>query len=220
MKKIRLFVFGLLIFPSPYAAASGYPPEPTSNDFSDCDKRFQYKAKLINPRIVQLFEGFESDSGLPAVNSVDIAAAYNTNQFYLGNVKYSKNGAGITFDIPGGAPRTEGYFHYDWIGRMKNGLHAVISSSNGGGTLVTTTLFFFRCSKAEGWRPIPTQDRYPKTILESSPPHQEKYSRVLLTLDRFFPLPSNGTSFSIDGNKFKITFDKDVKPITKVISVD
>lgn len=92
MKVLAGFVF-LVILSMSSPLVAGFPPEPTAADLQSCETSFKYKGKFINPRLLMLFEGWESDTGTPAITTVDVAAAYGTNQFYETDVKYEKTGA-------------------------------------------------------------------------------------------------------------------------------
>jgi len=217
MNSVQLAIF---FFTLSLNAFASFPPTPTQNDLKDCEQGFKFKGKLINPRVIQLFEGWESDSGVPIVTSADISAAYGTNQFFDDDVKYGPKGATYKESSSDNTsdPST---FGYEWIGRLQNGDQVVeTTSGGGGGTLVEHTLLILKCSMGKGWRPT-GHGSDPSRLLESKAPSAESYSRLLLTVERYYIIGDRvAADYSIHGNSLTVTFANQPKRVTKVIKVD
>lgn len=224
-----LVIFALVMGGYSTSKAAGFPPEPSSDDFKIADASFKYKNKMINPRVVELFEGWDSDTGVPAITTVDIAAAYRTNQFYDAKCAYGEKEARcvgeIVDDVP---PNLKGLpssvIRYRWIGRLPNGLHVVVFFSRGIGSMVATSLFFFRFSTGNGWRPSayrPDEDwdiYQPSRLKESGKALDKQYSRLLMSIERYYIIGDRVTAdYSISGNDVIVTFPDETKEIVKVI---
>jgi len=199
--------------------AAHFPSEPSAEAFREADAHFTYHHKMINPYLVELFEGWVSDSGVPTVVSVDISAADQTNQFGDNEVIYNAAGAAWTVqDKNASVPKQ---FNYRWIGRLANGLHVVeLSSSGGGGTMVATTLFFFRFSEGKGWRPSPLEgdNTQPSRLLEAGRVAETPYRRLLMSIERYYILGDRvAAAYAIHGNDLTVKFTNQSKAVEKVI---
>jgi hypothetical protein len=191
----------VLALGSVFIATSAFallPPEPPADAFKEADLHFRYMGKMINPKLIELFGGWDSDSWVPIVLSVDIAAAYHTNQFYEDEVFYDKSGAGMIEKAPD-EDRVQDQIHYRWIGRLDNGLHAVeyTSTVNGG------AIFFFRFSEGKGWRSS-TSKSEPEdvaTLRKSTDPVGKQYPRLVMTIERSYLMTGDPAyAYSIKGN--------------------
>jgi hypothetical protein len=214
------FVLGALM-PAKGEANGDYPPQPTHADFEAADTGFRYKDQMINPRLVELFEGWISDSGLPVVTAADIAAAYKTNEFYDEEVYYEKTGAGYLENVGDGIePR---YIYYTWMGRLPNGLHVVdFISSGAGGTLVSETIFLFRFSSAKAWRPNP-QSAYRSDSPAAANDHlspQAQYARLLMSLEGYYIPEVFPADIMIKGDTLYLTMSDNDTKIVHVIDTD
>ncbi len=138
--------------------------EPVASCIQETNKTFFYKNDPIHPLIIKKFVSWESDDWKPKIVAVDVAAAYNTNQFYE-KFKWRKSDDG-TFQCS--VDGKEGaWFVYRWLGTLDNGLHVVFTCDCGGGTGQFMNLFFFKITEGSAYTP-----------------EGEKYSQLLLTFVR------------------------------------
>ena len=143
-------------------SAAAAPPVPIQRLLQEVNAHFTVQGKLVHPRLVEKFQTFLSDSGPPAVISVDLlAATINGNEYYEPDVKVQDGVVSVEHKDPEGSG-----FAYKWLGTVRPGLHVVKTLYSGGGTGVFMNLYFFRTSIATG------QD-------EKGP-----YDQVLMTLAR------------------------------------
>jgi hypothetical protein len=143
-------------------SAAAPPPAPVQQLLREVNAHFTVQGKPVHPRLVEKFQTFLSDSGPPAVISVDLlAATANGNEYYEPNVKVQDSVVSVEHKDPQGSS-----FAYKWLGMVRPGLHVVETFASGGGTGIFMDLYFFRASLATG------QD-------EKGP-----YKQILLTLAR------------------------------------
>ena len=143
-------------------SAAAAPPVPIQRLLQEVNAHFTVQGKPVHPRLVEKFQTFLSDSGPPAVITVDLlAATINGNEYYEPDVKVQDGVVSVEHKDPEGSG-----FAYKWLGTVRPGLHVVETFASGGGTGVFMDLYFFRTSTATG------QD-------EKGP-----YDEVLMTLAR------------------------------------
>ncbi len=125
---------------SPAAAPHGLAPRL----LHEVNEHFTLQGKPIHPRLVQKFQTYLSDSGPPAVITVDLlAAAQDGNEYYFPGVKV-RDGL-VSYKEPDGRE-----FAYKWLGTVRPGLHVVETFFSGGGTGIFTDLYFFRTAVGTG----------------------------------------------------------------------
>lgn len=143
-------------------SAAAAPPASIKRLLQEVNDHFTVRGKPVHPRLVEKFQTFLSDSGPPAVITVDLlAAAQNGNEYYDDDVKVKDGLVSI-------APKDQegGGFSYKWLGTVRPGLHVVETFAWEGGTGVFMDLYFFRI--------------YPATGRDEKGP----YHQVLMTLGR------------------------------------
>ncbi len=162
---------GVLMILSVVFVVGGLPAwgQDNKGNLAEADAGFSYAGKPINPKLVQKFSSWESDKSMPKVISVDVAAAFGTNEY---SDRSRRKGANVCFDTKDSNGMEDGgFFCYEWLGRLKNGLHVLKISDNGGGSGIFQELFFVKFDKGEGY-------------LEDG----EKYERLLMSIVRQYTL--------------------------------
>ncbi len=147
-KKILLMVLGLCLVGASHArgekSAALAPPALTKRLLQEVNEHFTLQGKPVHPRLVEKFQTFLSDSGPPAVVTVDVLAATQAdNEYYDPDVK-------ATDGFVSYKEQNGGEFSYKWLGTVRPGLHVVETFYSGGGTGVFLDLYFFRTSIAHG----------------------------------------------------------------------
>ncbi len=162
--KIFLLALGLVLVGADLdprgRAVAAAPPAPLTQLVKEVNEHFTLQGKPRHPRLVEKFQTWLSDSGPPAVITVDLlAAAQNDNEYYEPDVQV-KDGLISCKDREGGS------FSYRWLGTVRPGLHVVETFASGGGSGIFMDLYFFRLHRATG--------------------HGEKgpYAQLLMTLER------------------------------------
>ncbi len=125
-------------------SAAAAPPVLTKRLLKEVNQHFTMQGKPVHPRVVEKCQIFLSDSGPPAVITVDLlAAVQNDNEYYEPDVKV-RDGMVSCKDREGGE------FAYKWLGTVRPGLHVVETFASTGGTGIFMDLYFFRTSIATG----------------------------------------------------------------------
>jgi hypothetical protein len=160
------------------------------NALNEIDKGFLCGGKPIHPGLVLNFIGSLAPKGIPITASVDVAAAFNSNQYFADDVQKAENGS---YRITEG--NGQGFFAYRWCGRMGDGTHVVRTFLNKGGSGVFSHLCFVRFARATSWEP-----------------DGKAYAQLLMTVLRVCPLPadSNDAPESVTANQ--VTVGKSVIP--------
>lgn len=136
----------------------------SSQQVEELQNSFKFNGKPIHPALIQQFESWLSDPGVPITVSVDVAAASGTNQY---------SDEGVVEQPQHVVQFKSGYktYSYEWVGHLNNGLHVVRTWSSGSGSGVFQTLFFLREDQSTGY------------LADGTP-----YPRLLLTAVRAYPL--------------------------------
>ena len=149
-KKVLLLALSLFLLWTGHARAeqppAAGPPAPVQRLLQEVNAHFTIRGKPVHPRLVEKFQTFLSDSGPPAVITVDLlAASRNGNEYYDPDLKVQDGLVSIEHKDPQGSG-----FAYKWLGTVRPGLHVVETFYSGGGTGVFMDLYFFRTSIATG----------------------------------------------------------------------
>ena len=113
---------------------------PVQRLLQEVNAHFTIQGKPVHPRLVEKFQTFLSDSGPPAVITVDLlAATVNGNEYYEPDVKVQDGLVSVEHKDQQGSG-----FAYKWLGTVRPGLHVVETFYSGGGTGVFMHLYFFR----------------------------------------------------------------------------
>jgi len=143
-EKVLLMALGLFLVLTGCAwgekSAAAAPPAPVQQLLQEVNAHFTIQGKPVHPRLVEKFQTFLSDSGTPAVITVDLlASTRNDNEYYVPDVKVQDGLVSIEHKDPEGSG-----FTYKWLGMVRPGLHVVETLYSGGGTGVFMHLYFFR----------------------------------------------------------------------------
>ncbi len=157
--KIKILILLSILFLSPSVL---YANEIFPTEIKEINEHFTYKGKPIHPGLIKEFAGWISDSWKPITTSVDIAAAFDTNEYFDSEVEVKDSGY-IYLQEEGKAE----YFYYKWLGQLKNGLHVIETGDGGGGSGIFQDIYFIRFDIAEGLDP-----------------EGNKYNRLLMTVVR------------------------------------
>ena len=177
MRKLFLAAIFCSLFCCPNVSAV----EPKSN-LAEADASFTYKGKPIHPGLVQEFSSWISDPGLPTTITVDISAPHRNE--YSADV--TVDGKSICMDTEDGDGKKDGgYFCYEHLGKLANGLHVLKTSASGGGSGVFQDLFFVKFAKGEGYAE-----------------EGKKYKRLLMSIVRQYTFREG------DDGKIKVLPDK------------
>ena len=126
MKSLLLcLVFCLSIAPS---SAEG-----TDGDLAEANAHFRYQDAPIHPGLLKAFHNWESDYRPLIMVSVDVGAAFETNQFYE-TVEVQQDGT-IGIELEDG-----GSFSYRHLGRVADGLHVLHTIHKWSGTGLSQSL--------------------------------------------------------------------------------
>lgn len=135
MKKILFLVLSLFIFLAPAIAGT---------TLEEANSSFTYNGKPIHPLLIAEFFNWMSDYRPSIITSVDVKAAFDTNQYSNDDVKVDNGWVR--------ADRDEGgYFQYKWLGRLDNGMHVLQTADSGGGSGIFMDLLVLKESTAESF---------------------------------------------------------------------
>ncbi len=110
----------------------------------EADRAFMYKGEPIHPGLIMAFQNWLSDYRPPITVTLDVGAAFDTNQ-YNENVTRNRNGDPQIQLSEGGT------FAYRHLGRLDNGVHVLLTFDWGGGSGVFLTLTFVRFHMHTGY---------------------------------------------------------------------
>ena len=119
-----------------------------SEPLDEANASFTYKGKPIHPFLVQEFSNWLSDKRPPIVKAVDVAAAFDTNEYqeaateeegWIFSKKEEKDGDFTNYTS----------FEYRWLGKMADGTHVLETGENGGGSGTFMDLMFIRFSEGK-----------------------------------------------------------------------
>ncbi len=186
-----LFLMGLLLVPPALSPAWAEPLSPEAS-LAEADKNFTFKGRPIHPGLVKEFQNWLSDYRPPMTVTLDVGAAYDSNEY----------GGAVTPGRDGGASISPGdkgeRFFYKRLGRLDNGVHVLRTKDKSGGTGIFQTLTFVRFHLGPGF------DR------DGIKPSQ----RLLMSVVRVYALTGpNPPDIEIKGNEVRIKTGGRVVPL-------
>jgi hypothetical protein len=137
-------VFLFLILTMGYTFQSSYAQVNIESALKEANDKFTYQGKPIHPGLVQQFMSWLSDPGEPTTITVDVAAPHQ-NQYDEDAVDKGRGKNVCTKPDKDG-----GWFCYEWLGRLANGIHVLSTGDGGGGSGVFEDLVFVRFNIGEG----------------------------------------------------------------------
>ena len=140
----RLFLFGLCLAHLAVFSA-GAAPLSAEAYLVEANNNFTFKGQPIHPGLVKEFQNWESDYRPPITVTLDLGAAYDTNE-YADAVTPARNG-GVSVILGDGGER----FSYKRIGRLENGLHVLHALDKSAGTGIFQSLTFVRFHLGQGF---------------------------------------------------------------------
>lgn len=140
MKKFLLCLMFFVMFITPLMA---------SEQLNEANAKFTYKGKPMHPFLVGRLSNFISDNRPPIVTTVDVSAAFDTNEYPQREIKKRDDWWFVE--------RTDKYkdiplyesFDYHWLGKLADGTHVLETGSSGGGSGFFMDLMFIRFSEGE-----------------------------------------------------------------------
>lgn len=134
MKKIILFIlFFLFCLPG----------------FSEPSENFTYNGQPIHPKLLYEFSNWLSDNRPPMIITVDVKAAYNTNEYQVSDIVKRNGWLFYEETEMDGNIRLYESFGYNWLGKMENGIHVIETGSSGGGSGFFMDLMLVKFSEGE-----------------------------------------------------------------------
>ncbi|MFH1459442.1 MAG: hypothetical protein ABIG64_03600 [Candidatus Omnitrophota bacterium] len=135
MKRISLCLLILVVLVTPVMA---------SEQLTEINTQFTYKDKPIHPFLIRQFSNWCSDYRPPMTKTVDVSAAFDTNQYQLSEIKKRNDWLFSEKVERDGEYRFYESFHYHWLGKMGNNIHVLETGANGGGSGFFMDLMFVR----------------------------------------------------------------------------
>jgi len=179
---------GLMVRGQPTNTSTATPhkaSQSVKDAFAEADQHFTYKGKPIHPSLLCEFLAPISDKGFPLAVSVDVAAAFDTNEYYDSAAK-DETGAVSCKNVD-----KKTHDGYRWFGRMSDGSHVVYVWQDDGNRMFPRNLFFVKFAMGKGFMPDGTgYDRLLMTAIRWYAPFDAR-SKVMVSDD--------GVVISMDG---------------------
>ncbi len=169
-----LFLVGIfLVFPGEASAES---------PLAEADRDFTFKGQPIHPGLIREFQNWLSDYRPPITVTLDVGAAYDTNEY--ANAVTQTNDGGVSISSGDSGER----FSYKHLGRLDNGVHVLHVFDKTGGTGTFQSLMFVQFDIAKGF------DR------DGAKPSE----RLLMSVVRVYALNGPPRDIRIKGNEVQI----------------
>lgn len=150
------------------------------------DRDFSFGGKPIHPELIKEFETWFSDKSSPVTVSVDVAAAVHAHNEYDTDVVAIENNRVRATNSDG-----RGFYEYERIGTLKNGLHILRTYDCGGGSGVFQNLFFVRFSPDVAYGGDgQSYERLLMTVVGEFPLGDRDNSRIEISLNKVIISPS------------------------------
>jgi len=140
MKKIFLFLAVSCFLVAPVMA---------SELLDEVNAKFTYRGEPIHPRLIHEFSNWLSDGVAPVITTVDLTAAFNTDEYPQSEIKSREDWWYSEKEEMDGDIRLYESFDYHWLGKMSNNIHVVETGSSGGGSGFFMDLMFIKFSEGE-----------------------------------------------------------------------
>ncbi|MCH8312993.1 MAG: hypothetical protein IID17_08415 [Nitrospinae bacterium] len=110
----------------------------------EVNEKFMLEGKHIHPGLIAEFSNWMSDGARPHTVSVDVLAANDTNEYFKDS--YTVDQGRLNLNRDDGS-----FFDYEWLGKLKNGIHVLEIWEGGGGSGVFMALFFVKFEIGSGF---------------------------------------------------------------------
>ncbi len=167
----------------------------SDKDLQEVNSKFRYQGHPINPKIINAFLPWMSDSR-PNISAIDLAAATGTNQYYLNP---EDTGTSANLGFPG--EMGKGSCSYEYLGKTENNIHVVRVMTNGGGSGYFNSILFFSFK-----------------IGKSFDAHGERQKQLLMILESFY-MEGDRTTAKVSISKNKVRIDKPAS-MTKAVELE
>ncbi len=112
---------------------------------AEADNDFTFKGRPIHPGLIKEFQNWLSDYRPPITVTLDVGAAYDTNEYAAAVALPSDGGASTAIGDNGER------FSYKRLGRLDNGVHVLHTTDKTGGTGIFQSLTFVRFHTGRGF---------------------------------------------------------------------
>ncbi len=110
---------------------------------AEANTSFTYRKNPIHPALIKVFQNSLADYRPPMITSVDIGASYGSNQY---SQKITVADRRISTDF-----EDNSRFAYEYLGKLTNNIHVLLTWDISPGTGVFQNLTFVRFSKQQGY---------------------------------------------------------------------
>ena len=135
-----LFLMGLC-----WIVAGALPAGAAESPLAEANSDFTFKSRPIHPGLVREFQNWLSDYRPPITVTVDVGAAFGTNEYADAPVPGKDGGVSVT--LGDGGER----FLYKHLGRLDNGVHVLLTVEKSAGTGIFQSVVFVRFDMAPGF---------------------------------------------------------------------
>jgi hypothetical protein len=159
----------------------------------EVNTRFYCNGEPIHPELLHTFNASLADP--PIIMTVDLVAGFHSNMCLQ---KVTVDGKTVTEELEDAKGNPQGYYEYEYIGKLDNGVHVVRTFYNGGDSVTFTSVLFvsFKIRK--------TYDK-----------NGDQQPQLLMTLEKFYDI-GDRVYAKITLGKNKVTIDKPIwsdKPV-------
>lgn len=143
LRGLFIIFLGLSILSPAWAATSSIEAQ-----LAEADNDFTFKGQPIHPGLIKEFQNWLSDYRPPITVTLDVGAAYDTNEYSDAVTSLSDGGVSIS---TGNSDDSGERFYYKRLGRLDNGVHVLHTMDKAGGTGIFQSLTFVRFRTGRGF---------------------------------------------------------------------
>ena len=116
-------------------------PSKIRRQLAELNKHFTYKGRPVHPLAVQELASGVADP-LPGPIAIDVEGTYDSNRYFG---EYAEKEGRVLIELKTDGT-SQGWFGYEYLGRLANGFHVLRTFDNGGGTGVFQNLLLIKCA--------------------------------------------------------------------------